>query len=223
MGGREDQERLAGIYLLERVDNLPIPAAIAPQQGCNRTVRKGNFTITPAGPDVVPMYDWTISIDTNCDPVPPGVLPGAGDVGSWRFGTARISFNSMLGHGSYDGVVEEPSGTPAIVFSHLGNAYRFVRVMRSDDPQGVVYVTVVDQFGQRVAGVGLIFTFANGLEGGGTTPESGEFGTGGVVGDCTIRIIPPAGYGVPASQPNPFTVRVVEGPSIRVQISLTKT
>jgi hypothetical protein len=33
---------------------------------------------------------------------------------------------------------------------------------------------------------------------------------------------PPPGYEVPASQPNPFTVTLVEGPAINVQATLTK-
>jgi hypothetical protein len=94
--------------------------------------------------------------------------------------------------------------------------------MRFDDPQGVVFVDVADQFGEPVAGVVLIFTFANGLEGGGTTPASGEFGSRGVVGACSIQLTPPAGYSVPASQPNPISVTVVDGQALRVKATLTK-
>ena len=223
MGGREDQQRISGLYVLERVDGVLIPAPVAPQQGCNRTVRNGILTISAAGPDVQPFYDWSFPIDADCKPVPPGVFQGATDVGTWRFQSTLLAFNSMKSHGSYTAALEETSGNPpAITFAHLGSSYRFVRLMRFDDPQGVVYVRVVDQFGALVAGVQLIFTFANGLQEGGTTPASGEYGTGGVVGECKISITPPAGYVVPASQPNPLSVQVVTGPPLRVQVTLTK-
>ncbi len=144
-------------------------------------------------------------------------------MGTWSFNSTQLSFKSMKGRGAYGATLEESSGNPpAITFVYLGNAYRFVRLMRFDDPQGVVFVKVVDQAGQLVAGVRLIFTFANGLQGGGTTPASGEFGTGGVVGECKISITPPTGYEVPASQPNPVSVNVVQGPALRIQVSLKK-
>lgn len=223
VAGREDQDRISGRYVLTQVDGLAIPTPVAPQQGCNRTVRKGIFTISAAGPDVLPMYDWTISIDPSCQPIPPGVAQGADDVGTWSFNSTQLPFKSMKGQGAYSATLEEASGSPpAISFAYLGNSYRFVRIMRFDDPQGGVFVKVVDQNGQPVAGVRLIFTFANGLQGGGTTPASGEFGTGGVVGECKISVTPPAGYEVPASQPNPVSVTVVQGPDLRIQVSLKK-
>jgi hypothetical protein len=74
----------------------------------------------------------------------------------------------------------------------------------------VVFVKVFDQFGQPVEGVILLFTFRYGLEGGETMGPALEVGTGGPVGKCTIKMTPPPGYEVPASQPNPFTVTVVE-------------
>jgi hypothetical protein len=149
---------------------------------------------------------------------------GGDDVGNWEFHqSSKLSFSSMMGRGSYGATVEEtPGNPPAVTIAYAGNAYRFVRLMRYDDPQGVVFVDFTDQAGQRVAGVRILFTFANGLVGGGTTPGSGEFGTGGVVGECTIGFTPPEGYVVPASQPNPVTVSVVEGPPLWVHVSLTK-
>ena len=95
-------------------------------------------------------------------------------------------------------------------------------MMRFDDPQGVVYVKFVDQVGQPVTGVVLTFTFANGLKGGGTTGVTGEFGTGGVVGECSISFVPPEGYDVPVTQSNPFSVSVVEDGVVRIQVALTK-
>jgi len=224
MGGRAAEERISGVYVLERVDGALVPAPLAPQQGCSRTVRSGTFSLTARGPDVLPMYDWSFAIDAGCQSVPPGVFQGTDDVGTWHFGSAQLAFNSMKAHGAYTAALEEISGSPPVVtIVYLENSYRFKRIMRWDDPQGVVYVKFVDQFGQPVAGVVLTFTFANGLKGGGTTPDTGEFGTGGVVGECKIDFAPPAGYQVPASQANPFSVTVVEGPALRVQVSLTKT
>ncbi len=224
VANREDQDRISGFYVLTQVDGLAIPIPVAPQQGCNRTVRKGVFSISKAGSDVLPMYDWTISIDPGCQPIPAGVGYGADDVGTWSFNSStNLSFKSMKGRGAYSATLEETSGNPpAISFAYLGNTYRFVRLMRFDDPQGVVFVKVVDQNGQLVPGVVLIYTFANGLQDGGTTPASGEIGTRGVVGECKISITPPAGYEVPASQPNPVLVNVVQGPAIRIQVSLRK-
>jgi hypothetical protein len=224
VGGRDDQERIAGIYILESVDGVAIPAAIAPQQGCNRTVQKGIFTISMAGPDVAPQYDWSIAIPADCQPVPSGVYQGGDDVGNWKFQTsAGLAFYSMMGRGAYNAALVEASGNPpAITFTNAGNSYRFVRIMRFDDPQGVVYINVVDQFGQPVPGVVLSFTFANGLEAGGTTGDSGEFGVRGVVGECKVGIAPPAGYTAPASQPNPISVTVLEGQAPHTTVTLTK-
>ena len=224
MGGTDDQERISGVYILQSVDGVAIPAPIVPQQGCNRTVQKGIFTISAAGPDVAPQYDWSIAIPADCQPVPSGVYQGGDDVGNWRFQkSTQLSFNSVMGLGSYSAALEEtPGNSPAITFATAGNSYRFVRVMRFDDPQGVIFVDVVDQSGQPVRGVVLMFTFANGLEGGGTTPDSGEFGDRGVVGECKIGITPPAGYAVPASQPNPLSVTVLEGQAPHIKVTLTK-
>lgn len=221
MGGGGDERRISGFYILELVDGAPLPAALAPQQGCDRTVRRvGSFSLSAAGPDVQPMYDWSITIDADCQPVPAGVFRGAEDVGTWRLNSAQVSLKSMMDKGAYSASVEEISGKPpAVILVYQGNSYRFRRV---DDPTGVVFVKVVDQFGQPVEGVVLHFTFPYGLEGGGTTPASGEFGTGGHVGECTIAITAPPGYEIPASQPNPFSVTVVEGPALRVQVALNK-
>src|SRR3954468_23360589 len=222
-GRQDDQERIAGVYTLQTVDGIALPAPIAPQQGCNRTVRQGIFTISRGGSDHGPQYDWTIAIPTDCQPVPARVDQGSDDAGNWQFKTpAQLSFYSLMGRGTYAPTLEETSGNPpAITFDYAGNIYRFVRLMRFDDPQGVVFVNVADQFGQPVAGVALIFTFANGLQGGGTTPASGEFGSRGIVGECRIAITPPAGYTIPASQPTPISVTVVADQIVRINATLT--
>jgi hypothetical protein len=220
-GYGDAEKRFAGLYILESVDGVALPAPLAPQQGCNRTVRKvGTFSLSPAGPDVVPMYDWEIKVDADCQPVPTGVFQGESDVGNWRLHSTHASLNSLTGKGAYGADFEESSGpTPSVTLSYLGNSYRF---RRFDEPFGVVYVTVVDQFGQPVEPVILHFTFQHGLEGGGTIGPAYEFGTSGPVGECSIRMTPPPGYEVPASQPNPFTVTLVESPAIHVQAKLTK-
>jgi hypothetical protein len=129
----------------------------------------------------------------------------------------------MMGRGSYGAALEETAGNPpAITFANAGNSFRFVRIMRWDDPRGVVYVNVADQTGQPVPGVVLVFTFANTLELGGTTPESGEVVAEGLVGECKISIAPPPGYAVPTSQPNPVSVTIVEGQAPHVNVTLTK-
>jgi hypothetical protein len=224
VASRDAQERISGVYVLDRVDGVQIPAPLAPQEGCNRTVRDGIMTISAAGRDVQPMYDWSIAIVPDCEPIPPSVDQGTDDVGMWNFSSDDLSLKSMKGLGAYSATLDEASGSPPIVtFVYAGNSYRFTRVMRFDDPQGVVYVKFVDQFGQPVTGVILKFVFANGLQGGGQTPATGEYGTGGIVGECTISFTPPAGYAVQASQSNPFTVSITEGPALHVQVALTKT
>jgi hypothetical protein len=224
VGGRDDRERIAGLDILQSVDGVAVPAAVAPQQGCNRTVQKGNLAIRPGGGEFLPDYSWSIAIVVDCQPVPPGVNQGGDDFGFWRFQTStQMGFESQEGRGNYSAELDETAGNPpAITFSKDGNSFRFVRVMRFDDPQGVVFVDLVDQFGQPVPGVVLLFTFANGLEAGGTTPDSGELGNRGVAGGCKISITPPAGYTVPASQPNPLTVTVVANEAPHVTVTLNK-
>jgi hypothetical protein len=219
--GGDAEKRVAGTYILESVDGVTLPAPVAPQEGCNRTVRRvATFSLSAAGPDVQPMYDWEIKIDADCQPVPAGVFQGADDVGLWSAESTHLSFRSMKGQGAYTASVEESSGKPsAITLSYLGNSYRFRRM---DDPIGVVFIKVFDQFGQPVEGVILHFTFLYGLEGGGTIGPALEYGTSGPVGECTIKMTPPEGYEVPATQPNPFTVTLVQGPAIHVQATLTK-
>jgi hypothetical protein len=220
LGGDDAEKRFAGFYILASVDGTALPAPVAPQQGCPRTVRKvATFSLSAAGPDVRPMYDWEIRVDADCQPVPAGVFQGANDVGFWNAQSTQLSFRSIVGEGAYSASVEENSGSPpTITLLYLGNSYRFRRM---DDPTGVVFVKVFDQFGQPVEGVVLHFTFRYGLEGGGTIGPALEFGTSGPVGECAITMTPPPGYEVPASQPNPFTVTVVEG-AINVQATLTK-
>lgn len=219
--GGGDEKRIAGFYILERVNGVVLPASLAPEQGCNRTVRKvGQLSLSGRGPDVAPMYDWTFTVDADCQPVPAGVFRGAGDVGGWRLDSPQLSFTSMMDKGRYGAVVEEiPGNPPAVTLVYLGNSYRFRRI---DDPTGVVFVQFTDQLGKPVAGVRLLFAFRYGLEGGGTTPETGWFGTRGHVGDCQISFTPPDGYEVPSTQPNPISVKVVEGPALWVYVSLTK-
>jgi hypothetical protein len=156
--------------------------------------------------------------------VPPQVDQSGDDVGNWCFKTSTaLSFFTLMGRGAYGATLEETAGSaPAVTVAYSGNSYRFVRLMRFDDPQGVVYVAFVDQFGDPVAGVVTSFIFANGLEQGGTTPASGEFGNRGVVGECTIGFTPPANYSLPASQPNPISVTVVDGQVLHVKVTLTK-
>jgi hypothetical protein len=220
LGGDDAEKRFAGVYTLESVDGTALPAPVAPQQGCPRTVRKvATFSLSAAGPDVRPLYDWEIRVDADCQPVPAGVFQGADDVGSWSAQSTKLSFTSAVGQGAYTASVEEHAGSPpAIILSYLGNSYRFRRM---DDPIGVVFVRVFDQFGQPVEGVVLHFTFRYGLEGGGTIGPALEFGTSGPVGECAILMTPPPGYEVPTSQANPFTVTVIEG-AIHVQATLTK-
>jgi hypothetical protein len=220
--GSEDLERISGFYILDRVDGVLLPAPLAPQQGCNRTVRKvGHLSLSGRGPDVAPMYDWSITVDADCQPVPTGVFRGGEDVGRWSRDGAQLSFRSMMDKGSYGGAtVEESSGNPPVVtLTHLGTSYRFRRI---DDASRVVFVQFRDQFGQPVAWVRVIFALPYGLEGGGTAPESGWFGTGGHVGKWKISFTPPEGYEVPATQPNPISLTVVEGPALWVYVTLTK-
>lgn len=223
-GGREDQDAISGLYVLQRVDGMPIPAPLSAQQGCKRTVLpNGVLTISAAGPDVLPMYDWSFGIGADCNPIPPGVFQGSDDVGTWRFGSNVLLFNSLKGHGAYGATLDEaPGKPPEITIVQFGNSFTFVLLVRPDDPQGVVFVKFLDQSEQPVAGVRLIFTFANGLQSGGTTPASGEFGTKGVVGECKISITPPTGFAVPSSQPNPLSVAIATGDPLRVQVQLVK-
>ncbi|MGZ3332257.1 MAG: hypothetical protein ACXU9O_11280 [Gemmatimonadaceae bacterium] len=220
LGGDDAEKRFAGFYILDSVDGTTLPAPVAPQQGCPRTVRKvATLSLSAGGPDTRPTYNWEIRVDADCQPVPAGVFQGADDLGNWNAQSAQLSFTSIVGEGAYPASVEENSGNPTtITFSYLGNSYRFRRM---DDPIGVVFVKVFDQFGQPVEGVVLHFAFRYGVEGGGTIGPALEFGTSGPVGECAIMMTPPAGYEVPASQPNPFTVTVVEG-AIHVQATLTK-
>jgi hypothetical protein len=224
VGNRADEDRISGVYVVQSVDGVAMPTPLAPQQGCNRTVGESILNVSAGGRDVAPEYDWSITINADCQPVPSGVYQGGDDVGVWRFAqSSQLSFSSLMGRGSYSAALEEtPGNPPAITLANAGNSYRFVRIMRFDDPQGVVYIDVVDQSGQRVRGVVLIFTFANGLKNGGTTPDSGELGVRGVVGECKISITPPAGYAVPASQPNPLSVTVVDGGAPHFTVTLTK-
>jgi hypothetical protein len=224
VGGKDDQERIAGIYFLQSVNGAAIPAAVAAQQGCNRTVQRGTFSISVGGPDARPMYDWSIAVAADCQPVPSGVDQGGDDVGNWGFKeSTQLTLGSMMGRGFYSASLEETGGNPpAVTFSNAGNSYRFVRIMRWDDPRGLVFVDVVDQSGQPVSGVVLVFTDANGIQGGGTTQASGEVFTESVVGECKISITPPSGYALPTSQPNPVSVTVVEGQAQHVNVTLTK-
>jgi hypothetical protein len=219
--GGGDEKRIAGFYILEGVDGVLLPAPLVPEQGCNRTVRKvGYLSLSGRGPDVAPMYDWTIYVDAECEPVPAGVFQGADDVGGWRLNSTQLSFSSMIDKGRYGAVVEEtPGNSPVVTLVFLGDSYRFRRI---DDPTSVVFVQFRDQFGQPVAWVPLHFALPYGLEGGGTAPESGWFGTSGHVGEWQISFTPPEGYEVPASQSNPISVTVVEGPAIWVYVTLTK-
>jgi hypothetical protein len=223
-GGRDDQDRIAGVYVLQSVDGVAVPAPIAPQQGCNRTVRDGKFSISVGGADSRPMYDWSIAIPADCQPVPSGVYEGGDDVGNWGFKNSnQLLFASMMGRGSYTAALEEtPGNPPSVTIANSGNSYRFVRVMRWDDPRGLVFVNVVDQTGVPVPGVVLVFTDVNGFAMGGTTQESGQVLSERVVGECKISITPPAGYEVPTSQPNPVSVSIVEGSPVHITVTLTK-
>ena len=221
---REDQLRISGFYLLKDVDGVLLPAPVSPQQGCNRVVRNGDLNLLPTGVDVSATYTWSVAIVAECTPVPPGVSQGKTDFGFWDYGNPQLSFRSQKDLGNYSPRLEEISGLPPVVtISYLGNSYRFVLVQHRDAPTGVVYLKFVDQAGQPVSGVVFTVEFPNGLSGGGQTPESGEYGERGVIGEWIITIVPPAGYDVPTSQANPFSVSVAKGDVLHLQVSLTKT
>jgi hypothetical protein len=220
---REDQRRISGIYLLKEIDGAALPASLPPEQGCNREVRNGNLELFQSGVDAGATYTWSVAIMADCTPIPPGVAQGTSDYGFWDYGSVELSFRSKRDFGNYNPGLEEKSGLPpAVTIAYLGNSYRFVLAQRWDAPTGVVFVKFVDQAGQPVSGVVLTFEFPNGLSGGGQTPESGEFGTRGAVGDWAIAVVPPAGYAVPASQANPFSVSVAKDDAQRLQVSLVK-
>lgn len=127
LGGGDDVRRVSGIYTLQQVDGNPVPAAIAAQQGCNRTVREGRLTLAPGREDLLPHYTWSIAIDTDCDPVPSGVFQGRDDVGSWSFSPSSLEFESRMDLGRYATALEDGQQSElAVTVTHLGNAYRFV-------------------------------------------------------------------------------------------------
>jgi hypothetical protein len=129
MGGGEEETRISGIYTLEGVDGAMLPATIAPEQGCNRTVREGTLTLAPGGGLLLPHYTWSFAIDVDCQPVPSGVFQGTDDVGSWTFHPTQLPFVSRKGHGTYDVAFEEIAGNPpAVTLIHRGNSYQFRRV-----------------------------------------------------------------------------------------------
>jgi hypothetical protein len=216
-GDRWDENRISGFYILERVDGVPVPAALSPEQGCNRTVNLGTLSLSGGGPDIGPRFTWTIRIVNDCLPPLPLGNPGVEEGGSWRLHSGQ-QLSMMSARGGYSATVEEASGQPpAVTFDYLGNSYRFRRI---DDPTGVVFLKFVDQFGQPVSGVVFQTALPYGLEGGGTVMD--EFGTSGHVGEWTISFTPPEGYTVPPSQANPFVLTVPDEPPLHVTITLTK-
>ena len=180
--------------------------------------------MTPGGVDTSPTYGWSVAIQPECTPVPAGVSQGTTDGGFWNFAPGPVLFHSQMDQGDYAPTLEEkPGSAPAISISYLGRSYQFVLIQPYGAATGVVYVKFVDQVGQPITGVVLRFALPNGREAGGQTPESGEYGSQGVVGVWTISFVPPPGYTVPAPQANPFTSLVGENSVQHLQVSLVKT
>ena len=218
-----DHRRISGVYQLQHVDGAPLPVEVSLGQGCTGSVLRGELELRPAGVQTRPSYSWSVAIQPNCSPTPPGVPQGNTDVGSWDFDSDRLAFRSRDEQGHYAATLIEPSGAaPQIRIPFLGRTYAFTLVQHIDAPTGVVYVKAIDQGGAPVAGVLLSFAFPNGRVGGGQTPASGEFGTMGVVGVWTITVQPPEGYSVAPAQPNPFTTSVGASTVQHLQISLVR-
>lgn len=127
MGGGEGEQRISGIYTLERVDGVLVPTEIQPQEGCNRMVREGLLTLAPGRQSLLPHYTWSITIDVDCQPIPPGVFQGTDDVGSWFYRPTELPFTSRKDLGTYTVDLDETSGVPEVTVLHLGNAYQFRR------------------------------------------------------------------------------------------------
>lgn len=204
-----DLSPVVGIYLLESVDGQPLPASLPAQQGCTRTIDKGEFDLDGPSGEARPLYSWGIAISASCQP------PGSEDIqdfGAWRFPGPDIVFSSQKGHGTYVGSHLGPAAEETRVrWAVEGHTYVFRRVQSPNTPTGILYLKFLDQTDIPVAGVKMNFLFPNGLEGGGTTPVTGEFGDRGAAGTWKITLVLPSGYSFEPPRDNPFDLLVPQG------------
>lgn len=200
-----DLSPVVGIYLLESVNGQPLPATLPPQQGCNRSINRGIFDIIGATGEARPLYSWSIPIEISCQPVPSGVSDFIEDFGTWTFPRPEIVFSSQKGHGKYPGSHLGPLAEETRVrLSMDGHTYVFRRVQSLNTPTGILYLKFLDQTDTPVAGVKINSAFPNGLQGGGTTPATGEFGDRGAAGTWKITLVLPSGYSFDPPHDNPF-------------------
>lgn len=204
-----DLSPVVGVYLLESVDEQPLPVSLPAQQGCSRTIDRGIFDLDGPSGEARPLYSWAIAINASCQP------PGCEDIqdfGTWRFPGPDIVFSSQKGHGAYSGSHLGPAAEETRVRLAVdGHTYVFRRVQSPNTPTGILYLKFLDQTDTPVAGVKMNFLFPNGLEGGGTTPATGEFGDRGAAGTWKITLVLPSGYSFDPARDNPFDFIVPQG------------
>jgi hypothetical protein len=87
--------------------------------------------------------------------------------------------------------------------------------------RSLVVISVVDGTA-RVPGAFMSITDPNGTTTRAGTTENGPYTASGPDGDWSIRLDPPPTHKIPATQPNPITVRVGRNETREVQFTLVR-
>lgn len=216
---------VSGLWLLEAVDGLDLPADVPSQDGCIGTVLGGELTLNVAMSDVLPLYSWSAGGGPErCGETVNEGVQLDDDFGSWTRGESTIHFRRYQSEDRYVGQLVGTGGVQSLLSLQRGaHTYTFRHLRRSDAPIGYIQATVVDETGALIDGAILKFLAPDGLITGGTTPLSGTFTTSGPPGEWQVTVTPPIGYLVPAAQPNPVHVTMFARATAQVRFELARS
>lgn len=223
----EPETDVAGVYILDSVDGLPLPRASSLAGGspsCPGMISDGELILRPHGADVLPLYNMNVWGRPVCDSVQfPVPKPVTTDAGRWRRTGATITFSSDRSAGSAGTVVLAVS-PPTITSVFAGQTYRFHRVRLYNTAVSYVLISAVDQSNNRVGGAMTSWRTSDGLVGCcGVMSAENAFGIPGPPGTGSVRIWvrPPPNYSLAVTQPNPVDVPTVVGATATVGVHLT--
>jgi hypothetical protein len=217
-----DLPGITGVYLLESVDGLPVPANLPAEPGCTRLARNGQMEVAPKPIDGGTFYSWFAVILKTCSGSSTPTDETFDDLGSWTGSRKELQFHSGRGKGTYPVTPDESGPVTHIVAKRDGHTYRYRMAHATGDPVGYAWISTVDEAGGWVNWVAFSIETPDGLPTGGITNGDRAFGTAGAPGTWRMTVTPPEGYVVAPSQAHPLEFTVVAKQDTDVRFVLHK-
>lgn len=217
---------LAGLYILESIDDAGLPIAYLAAPGdpsCPTMITEGELVLRPRSVDALPLYDVSIFARPVCDSVQfPEPKPVISDIGQWAITDATVTFRSSH-TGTTTGTADVTGAPAAIRWLAAGHVYLFRRIRLQTSVPSYVGISDVDESGNPIAGMQISWRASDGVVGCcGITSSGSVFVVMGppITGSVRIWVAAPPGYALAPTQPNPIDVATVGGRTTSLVIHL---